>query len=118
MFITGALVLSVLMLAAEKHQATAFAPVRGYDDPTIVDFTQLFTTWMCRLGSVSPYSLVTCMSSHNVPAGLTCRLTIRVQFCCLLHWRRHEHCESVWTRCCLGLPCAQSLGGQQTLFIN
>ena len=28
MFITGALVLSVLMLAAEKHQATAFAPVR------------------------------------------------------------------------------------------
>ncbi|KAG6888999.1 hypothetical protein C0995_004467 [Termitomyces sp. Mi166 len=28
MFITCALVLSVLMLAAEKHQATAFAPVR------------------------------------------------------------------------------------------
>ena len=28
MFITGALVLSVLMLAAEKHEATAFAPVR------------------------------------------------------------------------------------------
>lgn len=27
MFITSALVLSVLMLAAEKHQATAFAPV-------------------------------------------------------------------------------------------
>jgi len=27
MFITGALVLSVLMLAAEKHQATAFAPI-------------------------------------------------------------------------------------------
>ena len=27
MFITAALVLSVLMLAAEKHQATPFAPV-------------------------------------------------------------------------------------------
>lgn len=27
MFITSALVLSVLMLAAEKHQATPFAPV-------------------------------------------------------------------------------------------
>ena len=28
MFITAALVLSVLMLAAEKHPATPFAPVR------------------------------------------------------------------------------------------
>jgi glycerol uptake facilitator-like aquaporin len=39
MFITGALVLSVLMLAAEKHQATAFAPVRGHAFSTTVDFT-------------------------------------------------------------------------------
>jgi glycerol uptake facilitator-like aquaporin len=39
MFVTGALVLSVLMLAAEKHQATAFAPVRGYGSYIVVDFT-------------------------------------------------------------------------------
>jgi aquaporin related protein len=30
MFITAALVLSVLMLAAEKHQATPFAPVSAH----------------------------------------------------------------------------------------
>jgi hypothetical protein len=41
MFITGALVLSVLMLAAEKHQATAFAPVRGHAVPTTIDLAQL-----------------------------------------------------------------------------
>ena len=42
MFVTGALVLSVLMLAAEKHQATAFAPVRGYGGYIVVDFTHFF----------------------------------------------------------------------------
>ena len=41
MFITGALVLSVLMLAAEKHQATAFAPVREHTGPITVGFYNL-----------------------------------------------------------------------------
>ena len=41
MFITGALVLSVLMLAAEKHQATAFAPVREHASPITVGFYNL-----------------------------------------------------------------------------
>jgi aquaporin related protein len=37
MFITAALCLAVLMLAAEKHSSTPFAPVRGVSPLIVMD---------------------------------------------------------------------------------
>lgn len=45
MFITAALVIAVLMLAAEKHQATPFAPVYGFLGPFQVRLMIMFTRW-------------------------------------------------------------------------
>jgi aquaporin rerated protein, other eukaryote len=97
MFITSALVFSVLMLAAEKHQATAFAPVllsSLYFSP----FLKVFLS--PRLASVSPFSHVTCTS------GLlyTCVIWLSThkflpQFCGILYRRFHEYRKIVWTCC-------------------
>jgi glycerol uptake facilitator-like aquaporin len=45
MFITGALVLSVLMLAAEKHTATPFAPVRYSIHHALHDLIDVMLDW-------------------------------------------------------------------------
>jgi hypothetical protein len=57
MFITCALVVAVLMLAAEKHQATAFAPV---DLNFFLSACTFLNRYLYRLESVSPYSPATC----------------------------------------------------------
>ncbi|KAJ6596039.1 aquaporin-like protein, partial [Mycena sp. CBHHK59/15] len=44
MFITSALVIAVLMLAAEKHQATAFAPVSDHLDMKKLTLAKVFYT--------------------------------------------------------------------------
>ena len=75
MFITGALVLSVLMLAAEKHQATAFAPVRGHANPTAFDLTSRCLDWnrshLIRLSSV-------CLSTIFLLATYLCAVLLYI----------------------------------------
>ncbi|KAG6833111.1 hypothetical protein H0H87_011219 [Tephrocybe sp. NHM501043] len=68
MFITCALVLSVLMLAAEKHQATAFAPVR-----TLFVGTLRSLMFDDRLGLALPSSPAICnFAVYYTGASMNC----------------------------------------------
>lgn len=81
MFITCALVLSVLMLAAEKHQATAFAPVRILHYLLLSALLTTITsgwywTYSLRLSSVSTTHVSLLAQTTTIATGL--QYTIQV----------------------------------------
>jgi hypothetical protein len=109
MFITCALAIVVLMLAAEKHQATAFAPV----SPILVILDCSVTDDCADWNRPDLILMPPVRVSYGLHACM-CEL-ILVKFRNLLHRRFDEHCSILWSSSGLRIPDSKSLGGTSLL---
>jgi hypothetical protein len=106
MFITAALVLSVLMLAAEKHQATPFAPVRFEH----FSLSYFYSNYCEVLDRHWPDTFL-------VPSVRVVRLhllaadsRLRYQICSILYGSIDEYRQIFWACCYHQVQVSKSLG--------
>ncbi len=97
MFITSALVLSVLMLATERHQATPFAPVGHH---RLLYYPSVGPLFSSQVGiGLTLFSGHLCVVYVFNKFTLTNNYYLINQFRRVLYWCFNEHREVFWAGC-------------------